>query len=169
MTMCHEVPEDLPDAGEGMCCPGAAVYGPHRCTCWVAVYDLEQAPVDQTVVRLLDAGVTPVTRKLMCEDCAYRPDSPEKAGDESYAGDPDFLEGIAARAERFWCHVGIRKPVAWRHPSGVEIPAHPGGYDPPKVKGIPYRADGSPAELCAGWDARRRALAHADTTTECTA
>lgn len=164
--MCTDHDRDFPDAGDGMCCPGAAVYGPQRCTCWTPVYELEQAPVDQTAMRLLDAGVAPVTRQRMCEDCAYRPNSPEKSGDETYAGDPEFLEGIADRGERFWCHAGMRIPVRWRHPSGMEIPAHPGGYDPPRVGSVPYRADGSPAELCAGWDARRRALTHDATTTE---
>lgn len=159
MTVCTDHDKDFPDAGNGTCCIGAAVYGPHRCTCWEPVFDLEQAPVDKTAVQWLGAGVTPVTRTRMCGDCAYRPNSPEKSGDETYAGDPDFLEGIAVNGERFWCHQGLRKPIAWRHPSGVEIPAHPGGYDPPKVNGVPYRADGSPGELCAGWDARRRALA----------
>ena len=37
--------------------------------------------------------------------------------------------------------------------------APPGGYDPPIVDSVPYRTDGTPEELCAGWDARRRALA----------
>lgn len=30
---------------------------------------------------------------------------------------------------------------------------------PPIVNAVPYRADGTPAELCAGWSARSRALA----------
>jgi hypothetical protein len=42
-------------------------------------------------------------------------------------------------------------PVAYRHPSGAEIPGHPAGYDPPIVDGVPCKADGTPADLCAGW------------------
>lgn len=156
-TICHDGAENFPPAGDGSCCYGAAIYGPHRCTCWTPVYDLDQQPVDGQSVKLLAAGVEPVTRRLMCEDCAYRPGSPERSGDPSYVGDADRLEEIAA-ADRFWCHQGIRKPVKWRHPSGVEIDAHPGAYRPPSHDGVPYRADGTPAELCAGWDARRRAL-----------
>lgn len=156
----HGAGPDFPEVGDSTCCMGAAVYGPDRCTCWVPVFDLEQADVDKDAVRALAAGVVPVTRKRMCDGCAYRPGSPEKTGAEGYAGDADFLEGIAARGERFFCHEGIRRPVAWRHPSGVEILGHPGGYEPPIVNNVPYHADGSPAELCAGWDARRRALAN---------
>jgi hypothetical protein len=149
---------DLPDTGS-TCCYGAAVYGPDRCTCWVPVFDVDQAAPDELTVRLLAGGVQPVTRRAMCGDCAYRPGSPEKNGEPGHAGDEDFLEEIAAGGERFWCHQGIRRPIVWRHPSGMEIPGHPAGYAPPQVDAVPYRADGTPAELCAGWDARRRALA----------
>lgn len=156
--ICHDAGPDFPDTG-GTCCMGAAIYGPARCTCWKPIYDLEQAEVDKDAVRALAAGVTPTTRDTMCPDCAYRPNSPEKSGDEGYAGDSDTLEGLAARGDRFWCHTGIRRPVKWVHPSGIEIPGHAGNYMPPIVNNVPYKADGSPAELCAGWDARRRALA----------
>jgi hypothetical protein len=155
----HTAGPDFPEVGDGTCCAGAALYGPDRCTCWVAEYDLEQAEVDQEAVQALAAGVAPNTRDRMCPDCAYRPGSPEKSGDGTCVGDAGTLEGLAMRGERFWCHQGVRKPVAWRHPSGLEIPGHDGGYEPPIIAGVPYRADGSPAELCAGWDARRRALA----------
>lgn len=157
----HGAGPDFPEVGDGTCCMGAAVYGPNRCTCWVPVFDLEQADIDQDAVRALAAGVAPNIRERMCPDCAYRPNSPEKSGDGTYVGDADTLEGLALRGERFWCHQGVRKPVAWRHPSGAEIPGHDGGYEPPIINNVPYRADGTPAELCAGWDARRRALAAA--------
>ncbi|HET9889703.1 MAG TPA: hypothetical protein VFQ42_04310 [Mycobacterium sp.] len=159
MSHCDGGGEEFPPAGDGGCCWGEIVNGPAGCTCWKPVYDLDQAEPDPTAVRWLGAGVTPVTRRRMCHDCAYRPNSPEKRGEEGYAGDAEFLERIAAADERFWCHQGIRRPAKWVHPSGAEWVGSPAAYSPPKVNGVPYRADGSPAELCAGWDARRRALA----------
>jgi hypothetical protein len=152
-------PPDAPDAGEGACCIGAAVYGPERCTCWEPVHDLEQATPDPELVQWLAAGIQPVTRRRMCADCAYRPGSPERTGDKGYQGDAESLHELAAAGERFWCHQGIRRTAAWRHPAGVEAPGSPAAYDPPIVDAVPYRADGTPAELCAGWDARRRAIA----------
>lgn len=150
-------PDDLPDAGEGACCEGSGISGPRFCTCWRQVYDLEQTRPDPMAVKLLAAGIEPVTRKTMCGDCAYRPDSPERTGLSGYVGDAAELERIAAEAQ-FWCHQGMRRAVAWRHPSGVEVTGHPAGYQPPVVDGVPYQADGRPGELCAGWAARRRAL-----------
>jgi len=150
---------DLPDAGQGTCCIGAAVYGPGRCTCWtVAEHDLDQAPLDEQAVTWLAAGIKPNTRPRMCDDCAYRPASPERTGTAGYSGDAEFLEAIAASGEPFYCHQGIRRPITLQHPSGVEIPGHPAAYDPPIAARVPFRADGTPAERCAGWDARRRAL-----------
>lgn len=160
-----ELVDKFPPVGDGSCCWGALLRGPISCTCWEPVYDTEQQPVDQDAARLLSAGCAPVTRTTMCHDCAYRPDSPEKRGDESYNGDAEFLERIARDAEGFWCHQGMRIPTGWRHPSGAEISGSPGGYTPPRVDGVPYRADGTPAELCAGWDARRRALARSRANT----
>jgi hypothetical protein len=142
------------------CCWGFVEDSWAGCTCWVPVFNVDaQKPPDPGQVRALAAGIEPVTRGRMCADCAYRPGSPEKSGDESYAGDGAFLEDIAARGERFWCHQGMLLVTAWRHPSGVEIPGHAGAYCPPIVEGVPYRADGSAGELCAGWAARRRVLA----------
>lgn len=134
------------------CCEGSRAHGATACICWARVDDLEQQPLE------VNAKVS--TREHMCVDCAYRPNSPEKSGDASYRADADELERIAA-CDEFWCHEGIRKPVRWRHPAGIEIDGHPGGYDPPIVGCVPHKADGSPAELCAGWDARRRALSAA--------
>jgi hypothetical protein len=160
----------FPETGDPGCCEGAAILGPHRCTCWQPVFDLEQAPVDQETLALLNAGVEPNTRRRMCEDnqagdrgCAYRPGSPERNGDPHFQGDAEFLENLAAQDRRFWCHQGMRKITAWRHPSGMEIPDEPGAaYDPPIVGNVPWKADGTPGELCAGWAARRRALAAKD-------
>lgn len=140
---------DLPDTG-GTCCYGAAVYGPHRCTCWRPVYDLDQAEPQPGI---------PEVRERMCGDCAYRPGSPEQRGDDGVAGDGDLLESLAASGTPFWCHDGIRRPVKLVHPSGVEIPGHPANYDPPRLGAMPFRADGRPALLCAGWAARGRAIA----------
>lgn len=132
------------------CCIQADERGPAACACWEPVYDLAQAEPDR--------AVTPVTRSRMCGDCAYRPESPEKTGDARYQGDPAELERLA-REDRFWCHTGMRQPVAWRHPNGALIPdRHDGNYEPPVIDGVPFKADGTPGELCAGWDARRRAL-----------
>lgn len=138
-------PVGLPDAGEGACCYGAAVDGPDGCTCWEPVFDRDQAPcVDQ------DRNL----RTEMCPDCAYRPNSPERRGDPSYSGDEDDLMGIVERGEMFVCHQGIRKAVQWRHgPTGVTIPGHEGNYCPPIRSGVPFKADGTPADICAGWAA----------------
>lgn len=148
-----------PDTGlDEPCCESSAYDGPGDCTCWKPIYDLEQQPINEEVARMLDAGVRPVTRDLMCGDCAYRPDSPEKRGDGTYRGGADFLDDLAATDQPFWCHQGLRLPIKWRHPCGMEIPGHPGAYAPPIIAGVPYQASGEPAQLCAGWDARRRAL-----------
>lgn len=142
---------ELPDAGEGMCCPGAAMFGPDRCTCWVPVYDLAQQPLQP-----LQAGQpVPPDPLKMCADCAYRPGSPERRGEDGYQGDADGLDDMVASGQPFACHQGIRRPVKWRHPSGAEVPGHPAGYAPPIRDGIPYKADGTPANLCAGWFLRR--------------
>jgi hypothetical protein len=163
----HQMIDRFPPVGDGNCCWGALVRGPESCLCWQPVYDLNQQAPDATAVTLLRAGIEPTTRTTMCGDCAYRPNSPEKNSDPTYNGDPEFLERIARDAERFWCHQGMRRPLKWVHPSGQEIPGSDAAYDPPKAKVdngfVPFKADGTPAELCAGWDARRRALAsHTD-------
>jgi hypothetical protein len=150
-------PPDPPDAGQGACCDGSAMRGPEGCTCWEPVHDLEQAEPDPVVAGWLAAGVQPVTRRRMCADCAYRPGSPERAGDPGVSGDAEQLQEPAETGDRFWCHQGIRRITAWRHPSGTEVPGSAAAYDPPIGAGVPWQADGSPAELCAGWAARRRA------------
>lgn len=160
----HCEPRDYPDAGGGLCCIGATVYGPERCTCWVPVYDLEQA---EPVVG--PAGF----RDEMCADCAYRPRSPERRGDPDHLGTEEGLMALAAAGEPFFCHQGIRRAVRWEHrpeeATAVQcaevleaagdlrvgsVPGKPQQYLPPIIEGVPYRADGTPAQLCAGW-ARR--------------
>lgn len=143
------------------CCYGAVAGGWAGCTCWVPVFNVD-SPVEPDAVQvgLLAAGIEPNTRDRMCADCAYRPGSPERTGDETYAGDADFLEDLASDGQRFWCHQGLLIVRSWRHPSGVEVPGHPGAYCPPIVDAVPYKTDGTAGELCAGWAARRRAKAH---------
>lgn len=156
--LCHvrHLPDDIPDAGNGECCWGAG-RDRRSCTCWEVVFDLEQAEPVQKLVDWLAAGIEPSIRQRMCEDCAYRPGSPERQGDPGHKGDSAELERIA-RESRFWCHQGMRRPVLFRHPSGVEWPGHAAAYSPPIVDGVPYKADGTPGDLCAGWAARSRAL-----------
>jgi hypothetical protein len=121
-----------------------ALYGPQRCTCWEPVFDLEQ--------REITPGLPlPPIPVQMCQDCAYRPHSPEREGEDGYAGDRDLLDELVRNREPFYCHRGIRKPVAYKHPVGAEAPGHPAAYDPPTRDGVPYKADGTPANLCAGW------------------
>lgn len=138
---------ELPDAGDGACCWGAVIHGAHGCTCWVPVYEQEQQPPRPGPAE---------QRKRLCAQCAYRPGSPERRGEKGYAGDAESLEDLALTGSPFACHEGMRRPVAYRHPSGVTVPAHPAAYDPPVIGGVAYKADGSPADLCAGWHARRQ-------------
>jgi hypothetical protein len=94
-------------------------------------------------------------RAELCQDCAFKPGSPERQGDPRYRGDTEFLNRIVETGESFFCHQGIRRVVAWEHPSGARVEPAPGDYQPPVIDGVPYRADGSPGELCAGWTSRR--------------
>lgn len=146
---------DLPDVGndEVPCCYGSAEDGPKGCTCWVEVYDLAQHP-------LTDDGFT--VGPSPCADCAYRPDSPEKAGAEHVAGDAGLLDRLVEKAEPFWCHQGIRRVVAlrWEPDDGREPVEHivpeefAVAYRPPMRDNRPYKADGTVADLCAGWAGR---------------
>lgn len=136
----------MPDPADGACCDGSAIKGPQYCTCWAPVFDMEQQPV-----RPGEKG----QRGALCPDCAYRPGSPERSGDERYVGDAAFLDRIVETGEPFHCHQGVRRVVKLVHPSGAEVEVPPGDYRPPKIAGVPYKADGSPGELCAGWAARR--------------
>lgn len=148
------------------CCPGRIQDGPAGCTCWVPEFDKPQTqPDEMTVARLALGEIEPEVRDHMCDDCAYRPNSPEKSGDADHAMDAEQLEQLAATGQRFWCHDGMPQPIAWRHPAGMRIPAHPdrtGDYQPLQILGTPYRADGRPGLICAGWSARRRALTAKD-------
>jgi hypothetical protein len=130
------------------CCMAAAEDGAEHCTCWEPIFDAEQKPPR--------TRMQPKTRAKACHDCAYRQGSPERErGDD--------LEAL----DNFWCHQGIRRPAAYRHPDGRVRPVADylasGDYQPPMLD-VPYRADGRPADRCAGWAAvveRRRAEAAA--------
>lgn len=131
----------------GFCCMGMAHGGAELCTCWDPVYDVEQALV-------LDAIAPLETRTTCCDDCAYRNGSPERSGDEE-----EWLLDLPARAStRFYCHEGMRRVMSYRHPSGLILPAGRGDYAPPREGDRAYRADGTPALVCAGFAAHRKAL-----------
>lgn len=150
----HVLPDfPWPDASEGACCWGTAADGPRGCTCWDPVHDLDQAAELRT-------DLEPATRAQMCGDCAYRPSSPERRGEAHVSGDQGLLDTLAVTGTPFWCHQGLRRVTSYVHPNGVTYapdgPELDAAYDPPMRDGVPYKADGSPADLCAGWAARRR-------------
>ncbi len=136
---------DLPDAGEGMCCIGAAARGPVHCTCWTTEHDQEQLPIQHGAMAVRDK---------MCGDCAFRPGSPEQLGDPSHAhsGDGELDEVIGPG---FVCHQGMRKRLRLVHPEGSVVQCGSMEYAPPERPGMTWKADGTPAEMCAGWAARR--------------
>lgn len=135
-----EVDEHDPDLAS--CCYGAANGGISACTCWQPVYDVEQAPPNLDGVVLI--------RDRACGDCAYRKDSPERA--EAYS--EEMLLELPATGQPFWCHDGMRRPVAWEHPTLGRVDGDPDDWQPKIVRGVPFRADGQPALLCAGWAVR---------------
>lgn len=142
------------------CCMGAAEDGPSACTCWEPVYDLEQQPTAK--------DPQPGQRTEMCGDCAYRPDSPERTGDERHTCSTEGeLDDIARGDNPFWCHVGLRKPTGYRHETlGIVVPADTDTYDPLFAvldgQRIPIKADGTAGDRCAGWAARKKQLAVAE-------
>lgn len=138
-----------PELESDGCCIGAAMGGLGRCTCWVPVFDAEQAPALVDVDREYQPS--------MCADCAYRPDSPERASEY----EEEVLLDLPADGSVFHCHQGIRRPTRYRHPDGHEVLADSSDYQPltdPRMPGVPYRADGRPALICAGWTAHKRAM-----------
>lgn len=125
------------------CCLGAVMDGARSCTCWVPEFDLQQQPADP--------DVPPATRSRMCDDCAYRDDSPERKADPYALVDIDV----------FWCHKGMKRPVKWRHPDGREREGYPGDYQPLFLGRVPYKANGQPALRCGGWALVDAAQRHA--------
>jgi hypothetical protein len=143
---------DWPDATNGIpCCMGYAAMGPGNCTCWEPVYDLEQ--------QAFGGDPLPGLAAKACSDCAYRKGSPERIGTPGYFGDKDSLEEWVETGQTFWCHQGMRRIIKWRHPSGMEIPAHPASYRPGIVgegnDRKPLKADGTVADICGGYCAKR--------------
>jgi hypothetical protein len=159
------LPDDIPDPADGACCMGALMHGPTGCTCWVTVYDLEQAdplpglPVPPVPLRMCEPGPGDA-------GCAYRGTSPEKTGDDRYNGDAEDLDYLAGTGQPFYCHAGTRRAVRLVHPAGVTYEPGPGDYQPPVIGGVPYRADGRPALICAGWLLRRAVLLRQADLTE---
>lgn len=140
----------LPEVDEGGCCMGAAARGPEYCTCWQPVHDLEQvAPCD---AELADMD----TRATACVDCAFRAGSPERRSQPGYGHSADDLDELIYSEGMFACHEGMRRIVALVHPSGVRVEVtEPNAYDPPRVRGVVFRADGTPALHCGGLAAVR--------------
>lgn len=132
-----------PDDALRGCCDGE-IQDPELCVCWVPEYDLEQAPARPPA----GPGDLEIAA-AMCGDCAFRPDSPERADDWT----AEALMELPATGRPFYCHTGIRRPARWRHPDGRVVDGAPDDYQPLIVASLPYRADGQPALLCAGWAA----------------
>jgi hypothetical protein len=142
---------DLPETGDVPCCYGVAVYGARRCTCWVEEYSVEQSPPQD--------GPAAV-RATMCDDCAFRCTSPERLGDERYEhSEEGEALGLAYQETPFVCHQGMRKLVRLRHPSGAVVEVGVDAYDPPTGPGVAWKADGTPADVCAGYAAARLRIA----------
>ena len=141
---------------DGVPCCWATMAGDDwdACTCWVPIYD----PPEQAPMLPGEPSVMPA----MCEDCAYRPGSPERAGNPDAAADGYDLDDFAISGTQFWCHDGLRRVIAMRHSGTGEVVTFKGQhhYDPPlDGRQRPHRTDGAVGSLCAGWDARRKAWA----------
>lgn len=142
---------DLPDLGLAIpCCDGVAFRGSYACTCWIPVYDRHQAAALMGESRI---------RETMCADCAFRPASPERSGDTRYAhaGDGDLDELPHRMEATFYCHQGMRRIVAYIHGTTgyVHRVETDGYYAPLELGDRAYKANGAPAEVCAGFHAAR--------------
>lgn len=138
--------EEVPASGL-LCCWGATIYGPDRCTCWEPVYDVEQTVPAEPATR---GGC--IAADTLCGDCAFRPGSPERADEWSR----EHLYRLADTGEPFWCHRGMRRPLRYQHPDGRVASGSPDDWQPLTLNGVPYQADGTPGLLCAGWSKRNR-------------
>lgn len=134
-----------PGADGPGCCWGDVNGGPDSCNCWVPVFDVDQA---EPVMPASPADFE--VQRRVCGDCAYRKDSPERA--DSYT--EETLLALPAEGQAFYCHEGMRRPVLWKHPDGRMVAGSPDDWQPPTVRGVPFRIDGRPGLLCAGWAAR---------------
>lgn len=136
------------------CCWGEVVKGPEYCICWVPEYDVDQAdPImpEPGEIQVRPGGMCAADDNGRDGGCAYRPGSTEMQGIEA-----DKLREMPLDGEVFFCHEGMRRPTRWRHRDGRVIPAHPADYQPPFVRGLPFRANGRVGYICAGWDAWSR-------------
>lgn len=124
------------------CCFGSSVVG--RCTCWEAEYDREQAPIDRNAAVEIRPGGP-------CSDCGCKADQPEAS----------LVASLADTGTPFYCHEGMRRKLADVHPDGSRIESGPADYQPliDHEIGLPFRANGQPAYLCAGWAARTKKAA----------
>lgn len=138
--------EQNPGAVPEICCDGS-IDGPAECECWKPVYDVEQRPP------ILPTSPDDIqVRDSRCGDCAFRHDSPERADKWM----EDALYAAADLGDPFWCHDGMRQPARWVHPDGRTVAGDPNDWQPPVVRGLAFRADGTTALLCSGWAARGR-------------
>ncbi len=129
------------------CCYGHAMNGPAGCTCWRAVYNVDAEPM-----RAGPMG----RRQQMCADCAYRPDSPERQATTGAACSAEEPGGLPVVPGVFVCHQGMKVQIGVRHEStGVFVAEPPGvvaSYDGRTWAGRAWKANGEPADLCAGQD-----------------
>jgi hypothetical protein len=143
---------DLLAAPEGLlCCMAAATTGGEHCTCWQPVLAARDDGGLQLVVEQAEIQAGPsCARRSACDDCAYRNGSPERL--EAGGDLPDY-----GTRDPFYCHDGMPLVVAWLHPSGAlrrdRIEAGKADYHPRIRSTTPYRTDGRPGVLCAGWAA----------------
>jgi hypothetical protein len=123
--------------------------------CWASAHDLGQCTCWLTVVaphptQRVQEGPNAI-RSGRCGDCAYRRDSPERR-----ELDGDELPYVDT--QRFYCHDGTPKTIAYVHPSGaVQVPGRD-SYEPILRDGRAWMADGRPALICAGWAQVDRAV-----------
>jgi PAS domain-containing protein len=96
-----------PGDDDRFCCAGAALRD--VCSCWEETYDRDQAE---------DQGGEPEVRPSRCDDCACRPDSPERTTPELMASSVQGVLDLAADGVPFYCHDGMRRLTGWEHPDG---------------------------------------------------
>lgn len=142
------------DDSPGGCCEGEVNKGAEYCTCWIPEWNAAQAP-PRLPVTPQDIAV----RARMCDDCAFRPGSPERGDGDGWMA--DTLYALPSDGQPFYCHDGMRRPTRWRHPDGRQIAGSDADWQPPMISGVPFRLDGRIGLLCAGWAAvARRESAH---------
>lgn len=95
-----------------------------------------------------DSAIWRLLRSVADELLAKRRDPWAQSSESATPISADSPDRCDALFER------MRRPTSWRHPSGATIPGDHADYQPPIIDGVPYRADGRPGDLCAGWTAR---------------